>query len=243
MDLRSLLLRAPKPAHQFHDESSLVWILDNRPKYLPKEYEIEDNIIKKIKRGQPWNECNDDWFTETLIKDGIHGFRHVCRVAVHTISLALQNKPNISDKEIEALMFAALLHDCRRKNDNEDLRHGTRAAEWLYKRNGVLPKHLQPFSKAIRFAISVHNDSYDKIIRRPNYKKYKFFVDVLKTADALDRYRFPIDGWWINTKFIMLTPRIKDMALAYDLMLKSEALFLQTRNNRLSIKYALEKLI
>lgn len=243
MDLRSLLLKTPKPTHQLHDKSSLRWISDNRPKYLFKEYKFEDIFVRKIQKNQPWNECNDGWFTGTLIKEGIHGFRHVCRVAVHTTLLALQNKPNISDKEIEALMFVALLHDCRRKNDNEDSRHGTRAAEWLYKRNGVLPKRLQPFSGAIRFAISAHNDSYDQIIKRPNYKKFKFFVDVLKTADALDRYRFPIEDWWINTRFIALLPRIENMAFAFDLMLESEDLFLQTKNSRLAIKDALEKLI
>lgn len=242
MSLRSLLLQTSKPTHQFHDELSLRWISDNRPTSISKKYKIEGFFVKKIEKNQPWKKCADDWFSSHLIRDGIHGFRHVCRVAIYVILLALQNKPDISDEEIEALIFAALLHDCRRENDNADSHHGVRSAEWLYKNSSILPQRLQSFSRAIRFAISVHNDSYDQIINRPNYKKFKFFVDVLKTADALDRYRFPREDWWIDTKFITLFPRIEDMTFAYDLILESEVLFLQTKNNKLSIKDALEKL-
>ncbi|OGZ63890.1 MAG: hypothetical protein A3A98_01220 [Candidatus Staskawiczbacteria bacterium RIFCSPLOWO2_01_FULL_40_39] len=242
MNLREQLLNSPKPPHQFHDADSIEWLSLNRPEFLPKIYKLKQSFVEIVERKKPWERCNNDWFTNKLIRDGIHGFRHVCRVAIYSISLALQARPEISEQEIEALIFAALLHDCRRVNDNADFRHGVRAKEWLGKNNHILPKKLQPLYKAIHFAIAVHNDQYDQIIRKVNYQKFKFFVDILKTADALDRYRFPREDWWLKNEFVVLIPNQQNMAFAYDLVLGCERLFLQTKDNQGSVERAWKKL-
>lgn len=242
MDLRALLFKSPKPAHQFHDNSSLRWLSSNRPNSFSTKYKIETFIIEAVDKNKPWRQCEYSWFSNNFIRDGIHGFRHVCRVAIHSIALALKIEPRISNDKIGAIMLAALLHDCRRKNDNADPNHGVRAAKWLNKDNTILPQYIQPLSEAIQFAISVHNDSYDKIVSQSDYGKFKFFVDILKTADALDRYRFPREDWWINSKFITLLPCVENMTFAYDLMLESEILYLKTKDNQRSIAEIWEKL-
>ena len=231
MDLRTSLLGREKPKHQFHDSVSLRWINDHRPKELPDEYEIDPQVIRFINDFKPWEQCRDSWFLNHLIRDGIHGFRHVCRVAIHSVCLAVRYYPDISHNEINAMMFAGLLHDCRRKNDNADPRHGVRAAMWLDKNPQILPGNLSSLFAGIRFAISVHSDSYKNISARSEYKKFGTYVDTLKTADALDRYRFPRSDWWPSPEFLHLQPSIKDMSFAFDLMMISENLFLSSKDN------------
>jgi len=241
MSLREKLLSHPKPPHQFHDAGSLEWLSSNRPQYLPKTYKLEKSFVEIIERKKPWKKCDNGWFTNELIRDGIHGYRHVCRVAIHSLLLATQIKPEISEQEIDALIFIALLHDCRRINDNTDSRHGIRVNEWLNKNNNVLPKKLQPLFKAIYFSIIVHDDSYDQIIKKKDYQKFKFFVDIQKTADALDRYRFPREDWWLKDEFVALFPDRRAMAFAYDLALECEVLYLQNKDNQNSVEMSWKK--
>lgn len=243
MDLRSLLLETIKPLHQFHDKASLEWIISNRPSEILKKTRIKSSHAERIKKSKLWEVCDDAWFRNSITRDGIHGFRHSCRVAIHSILLATQNKPDISNEEIESLIYAALLHDCRRKNDNTDSRHGVRAAKWLGMNKDILPQRIIFFKEQVRFSIAVHNNPYNEIINHYKYKKFKFHVDILKTADALDRYRFPREDWWINSKFLKIIPERENMAFAYDLMVESESLFLEQKNNQQAIMGALKKLI
>jgi len=235
MNLRISLLQSKKPIHQFHDEISLDWIIKNKPKIFKKNYILKDEFIRKIDKIKPWEILSDDWFVNNLIRDGIHGFRHVCRVAIYSVSLVLNNYKNTPKEEIDSLIFSGLLHDCRRENDSTDLGHGKKSAIWLSKNQDLLPEYLLKFFPAIRFSIYVHNDSYKNIRTLKNYQKFKKFVDVLKTADALDRYRFPRSDWWISPNFISLKPTIEEMAFAFDFVLISEKLFLETKNNLTSI--------
>lgn len=235
MNLRESLLQSKKPKHQFHDKASVQWIADNRPVDLLKNYQLSREIVREVEKLEPWKIIDDSWFTNSLIRDGIHGFRHCCRVAIYAVSLLMNNCKDISRDEIESLIFAGLLHDCRRINDNADTPHGRRAAVWLVKNKKIIPEHLNNFFPAIWFSIFVHNDSYKHIEKLSAYKEFKIFVDILKTADALDRYRFPRSDWWISPKFIFLKPTTQDMSFAFDLVLRSEKLFLETKNNSESL--------
>jgi len=237
MNLRAALLGKEKPRHQFYDEGSLKWLLSHRPKNLLGSYRINPRLLDVVDSLRPWEKCDERWFSSHLTRDGIHGFRHACRVSIHALSLALIYRKSISKDELEAIMFTGILHDCRRKNDNADLRHGVRTAEWLAKHSDVLPMRVLSFLPAMKFAISVHNDSYDDIQKRKNYRKFKFFVDIIKAADALDRYRFPRSDWWFSQHFIVLPVSIKEMSFAFDLAAISELLFFITKNNSKSIVY------
>ena len=238
MELRTALFQSKKPHHQFYDEGSLKWLFSHKPKNLLRSYKINSTLLGIVDSLRPWEKCNDGWFLNHLIRDGIHGFRHACRVSIHALSFALTYKKSISEDELKAIMFTGILHDCRRKNDNADLRHGVRTAEWLVEHSDAFPMRVLSFFPAIKFAISVHNDSYDSIKKRKNYKRFKFFVDIIKTADALDRYRFPRSDWWFSQHFVVLPVSVKEMSFAFDLAAISELMFFITRNNNKSIYWA-----
>lgn len=238
MNLYKSLLQQKKPTHQFFDKPSLKWLFSHRPKNLLQSYEIDPIFRRAIERLRPWEKCKDYWFSSQLVKDGIHGFRHACRVSIHAISFAIDNNVNVSENELEAIMFAGLLHDCRRKNDNADPMHGIRSANWLANHSTILPKSVSSFLSAIKFAIYVHNDLYDDIERKNSYKKFKFFVDILKAADAIDRYRFPRDDWWFSQRFVVLPVSIEKLSFAFDMALLSELFYFKTKNNKESIRRA-----
>lgn len=240
MNLHTYLLEPRKPTHQFHDTTSIHWLETHRPNILPREYYVSSKTIQVIREKKPWEWYKDSWFLHSLVRDGIHGFRHGCRVSIHAVSLAIDNYDMTGD-EIDALILAGLLHDCRRKNDNADMRHGIRAAAWLQKKQNVIPKHLQVFIPAIRFAIAVHNDSYNDIFLRLSYKRFKSFVDILKTADGLDRYRFPRSDWWFSPNFVSLIPNLRNMAFAFDLAFQTESFYVDTKNNIQSMVMAWNK--
>ncbi|MCD6270510.1 hypothetical protein J7J23_01880 [bacterium] len=238
INLRTALLRTEKPRHQFYDWDSLKWLFSHKPKNLLKKNKINSKLLDAVDSLRPWEKCDDKWFLNSLTKDGIHGFRHACRVSIHALSFALTYDKKISKDELEAIMFTGILHDCRRKNDNADSLHGIRTAEWLTKHANILPVHVLSFLPAMKFAISVHNDSYQNIKKRKDYKKFKFFVDVIKVADAVDRYRFPRSDWWFSQHFIVLPVSTQKMSFAFDLAAISELLFFITKNNSKSVSLA-----
>ena len=53
-------------------------------------------------------------------------------------------------------------------------------------------------------ACKFHDVDYHNI---PNniLDKYKLDIDIIKAADALDRFRLPKKKWWPNKKFINIT--------------------------------------
>jgi hypothetical protein len=53
-------------------------------------------------------------------------------------------------------------------------------------------------------------------------------VDIVKTADALDRYRLPKLKWWINDSYLRCLPPDWIKRTAYDLVVASEYLCLET---------------
>ena len=234
MNLREALFQSKKPVHQFHDENSLMWIQTNRVNILPKNYFLPDQFVKIVAAFKPWLFLEDFWFTDSLIRDGIHGYRHNSRVAIHALYLAVQNY-DLSKDELKAIMFACLIHDCRRENDNADREHGLRAANWLNERIDILPEDIQIFADHIKFAITVHTDLYDKIVEESLYDTFGLFVDILKTADSMDRYRFPRSDWWFLEKFVKLIPTQDHLAFAFDLALQTEFLYLSCKDNRKSV--------
>lgn len=243
MNLRKKLLNSPKPKHQFHDKSSIQWIINNKPQNLPNKYFLNIKPIKKVENLKPWKVIKSSWFQNNLIKNGIHGFRHCCRVAIYSLFLTQKYYKEIKkDKEIESIMFASLIHDCRRKNDNNDFFHGERSANWLKKNKNILPKRLKNFLNLIIFLVSNHDKPYKDVKNDFFYKEFKNFLDIIKTADALDRYRFPRSDWWINLKIVPIKPPKSFMSFAFDFCVKSEEVFIKKNNNLKSITITWEKL-
>ncbi|MEK7094381.1 MAG: hypothetical protein AAB903_03535 [Patescibacteria group bacterium] len=236
MSLRQDLLEKKKPTHQFHDSDSLDWIDSHRPRNISSD-PISSSVDKLILGFEPWKKGKNMKFQNSAIQNGIHGFRHGCRVAIQALILGY-NHYQLSQDELEAVMFAGLIHDCRRMNDNSDPHHGRRVALWLKNNKRVLPARLSVFLPAISFAIAVHSDSYEHIKKMQQYQRFKLFVDILKTADGLDRYRFPRSDWWFSSKFVMLKPSTQERSLAFDMVLKSEYHYLRSGKNKDSIQKA-----
>lgn len=67
-------------------------------------------------------------------------------------------------------------------------------------------------------------------------------IDVLKTADALDRYRLPKLKWWIDDAQIKIVPSDDFKAFSFDLIIASERRFLKGEDNANSIISALHDL-
>ncbi len=233
------------PSIQFMDPATLDWINSNRPDELKnsiKRYCPRPDLIPQIVKLLPLNE----WFFNNEIIDSIHGLRHLLRVAFLGATLDLEIK--LSQKNIINIIIAAHLHDIRRIDDKGDPGHGERAAVW-FKDN--LTKITEYFSlnlesediEEIFFMIRYHENPYTEISHKDAYKKYKTVIDIMKTADALDRYRQPKLKWWISDNYLALKPSLSMKKFAYDLVVGSERLKLDGLDNTSSVLDAFKKLL
>lgn len=227
MSLFELAKKNKLPLHQFIDFETIEWINLNKPNFklsqkskieLPKRHFIERFVPEK------------SWFLDKREIDSIHGLRHLLRTIIH--SAILTTRFISCDKKSQKIaMIIASIHDIGRKNDKDDLEHGKRSAAWFRKNVSRIEKKFRiNFEKEekekIYWAIFFHGllkfDSKYKVF----YKKFKNEINIIKAADALDRFRLPKIKWWINEKMIdiKLNEEIKDCA--FNLVVKSEMSFL-----------------
>ncbi|MEK7163045.1 MAG: hypothetical protein AAB696_02025 [Patescibacteria group bacterium] len=209
------------PKHQFMDAETLQWIIKNKPNFDNKFITPLKFNIKFIKKIIPI----DEWFSSQNRMNTIHGNRHMIRVAVYATALSnLWVKNKIQKQNIT---ISAILHDLRRLNDRNDIEHGERTAIWFLKNykkvEGLFQiKFSNDDKKEIYHSIYYHNSQYKNILLSKNYKKYKDAIDILKTADALDRYCQPKIKWRINDNYLFRVPPDNFKKFAYKLVIKSE---------------------
>lgn len=221
------------------DQETLNWICAHRPrfrKYQQKKIKLTHAQFSSLPLKRKW-------FLEPRIINGIHGIRHALRVSIYAGILAASF--GLSQKEQGAVAIAALLHDIRRKNDKGDVNHATRCASWLRAHSSDV-SYLRFIATdqrvSILAAIKLHEIPYEGIVDSSEYKKNRWIVDMLKTADALDRYRLPKLKWWINDVYLKIKPSERLRALAFDLTTISEQLFLHGASNRDAVSLALKAL-
>lgn len=227
------------PQFQHIDKETLAWININKPKLQNLSYRT--NLFNYPFRSQ--QPLQTPWFLEPQIIDGIHGTRHAIRVGIYANALA--KSLNLNHKTCQIVAIAALLHDVRRKNDNEDPAHGMRCAEWIendFLKIDCLKTKEAKLLSSIMTAIRLHEVDYKLMSDDTTYQEHSIIVDILKTADALDRYRLPKLKWWIDNKFLKLKPTDEFKAFAFDLVTTSEERFLQGDKNELSVIQALKNL-
>lgn len=230
------------PAHQYMDKVTLDWIVSNNPfKNLQGEhFNSNPQIINKIDSFR----LPDEWLFSSEEINTIHGIRHILRVAINGLNLL---KYGFDESNLENTVFmAAMLHDISRTDDHSDEGHAQRSAEWFLKNITLVEKTFFKITNTekddIYFAILFHEIPLENLSGKPEYAQHKRAVDLLKIADALDRYRQPKTKWWINDEKIPFSPPLSAKEFAFDLVVKSETNNLMGLDNYTSVLEALKQI-
>lgn len=221
------------PPIQYMDQETINWIENNKPKFRNKKILSLVGSKKIIERYIP----KKQWFFKKEHWDSIHGIRHLLRVAVWTLLYAREIKYS---GNLKVVLIASVLHDVRRQNDKGDALHGLRSAKWFKKNEKEISKYfsvkLNKFDiEEIYWLMIAHELSWPAVKSNPFYKKYKNSTEIIRTADALDRYRLPKLKWWINEKKLNLKVSNSLKNTAYNLVVLSEYQYLKTRKSIESI--------
>lgn len=231
------------PQLQLIDDETLQWIKQNKPNF--KSSYIVNNYLKTIKTAVIDFFPPRSWFLKKESVDSIHGIRHITRVVANTSYLIQENK--ITDRRlINNLLVSASLHDLRRKDDKNDMGHAQRVVNWLnINKNKVLNQYHLNLDcddfKAISSVVLLHELPYNQFKNKARYNEsIRIMVDLLKSADALDRYRLPKLSWWIDDKYLVLLPSAGAKKFAYTMVVMSEDNYLKTQKSEESILVTLD---
>lgn len=123
------------------------------------------------------------------------------------------------EKRIDPFMVAASIHDLRRSVDMREDSHGLNASKWFLKNKHLFKGLSKKEIDSIVFAVS-HHDIYsnEKILDKEGIKLF----NILKAADALDRFRLPKKEWWPNQKFISIKLSNKFLEFAKNFVIQTE---------------------
>ena len=220
-NLVELAERKMLPHFQRMDERTLCWIRSSAPTRPELAHRI--GVARLIRRVKTWP-METSWFLEPKTIDGLHGIRHALRVAVHAQLLA--ERYGLSCHIQHLLVTAALLHDVRRIDDRGDPRHGAQCAEWISSIKDL--ECLVAFSGEERDLICSAVSRHDVTPEDAGSERMAGMLieGLLKTADALDRYRLPKRSWWIDGSRLRIQPTEDLKAFAFDLVVASECHFL-----------------
>ena len=223
------------PRFQHMDAETLGWIDSNRPKgdRIPLRSDLNSLRIQSV----TWP-IDPACYLEPRIIDGIHGIRHAMRVAIYAQLLA--ERHGLSERAQKLLVTAALLHDVRRIDDRADERHGARCAEWIsHTENLACLKEFSPFEREIvKSTVAFHDVPMDLDLP-DRHDPSAILKDLLRTADALDRYRLPKRSWWMDESRLRMKPTDDLKAFAFDLVVTSERYFLAGEESFFSVMGAL----
>ena len=147
----------------------------------------------------------------------IHGISHIVRVMINSLVLCqLIQCPYIE------VLIAAALHDIRRQNDKGDKDHGKRSANWFRRNYRSIPftKDLKSSEiKTVEMIISYHDAPIKSI---PVSCKNRGLINILRAADALDRYRLPKIKWWPKPSYLFIKEAKKLFNLSKIFVYQSE---------------------
>lgn len=220
------------------DLKTLNWITKNS-KHIPyskkhSEYFLTKNDILLFKKYLPVKKM----FLSPTHFNTIHGQRHIGRVAI--IVLLMCNHYLFSKQIKNSAFLAAICHDLQRLNDNEDIFHGKRSADWLKKNKKMFKEIIKKTNfRGVLTAIKYHNIENNKIPKKIR-SKYSNIINVIKTADALDRFRQPKKKWWVDPKRLELRKASEFIPFAKYFTIRSEYLALKKVNNKTSLLKAIK---
>lgn len=217
------------------DRATVTWISQNRPALVPVAF----TLPQPGRRFVP----ESTWFADARLADSIHGVRHQARVCLLADLLAQHHQ--LSQDDAAALCLAAAVHDCRRHHDRDDPGHGQRSATWFQDYSGtvltVLDQDLptRSLDQAV-VAPSLHDVPYEAFTPSQSraYQQGPHLVDLLKAADALDRYRLPSQRWWPGLSRLRATTPDWLPTVAFELVVRSEQARLDGATHQQAIDHA-----
>ncbi|MEV4561253.1 hypothetical protein AB0K51_30285 [Kitasatospora sp. NPDC049285] len=238
--LVELAARKQLPHHQFTDAATVEWIKANRPDFLPA-WPPPLRLTTKALVEQA--SIPAEWWAEPQLADSIHGRRHGLRVA--TLTALLADWYTLDEPDTASAVIAAAVHDCQRHHDKDDPGHGARAAVALAANADVVWSHFGATPNprdVIRAATAVrlHEVPYEEFTAddRADYARAERICDLVKVADALDRFRLPKLSWWPDSRFVREPTFEQLKPLAFDLVVISEAAFLAGASNVEAVRFA-----
>jgi hypothetical protein len=238
--------------HQYMDRPTLNHLINHRPQiYVPPSENVWiAEMIPKIQYEIPRFIPKPDWYLIAEEHDTIHGMRHLLRTII--LSSLLAHHFRYSQRDREKAMIAAAMHDLRRENDLFDKGHAARAADWFANNCSEIIHHFGISLTAedcedIKFRVLFHDTPYRRIFQKhpdiiAQYQKYQLGVDLLKTADASDRFRLPSPAFWFKSDLVVLQPPAGILDFAFELMAVSESSFLDGDSAEDSVLNALTTL-
>lgn len=174
-----------------------LFSLDETIKYLSDVLHLIDEYKYNLKYELDFpTDCNG------------HDKLHTLRVLYNAACLCTLK--NLSVDDTSTILNACLYHDIGRINDKEDSTHG--------KRSKIIFNQCEDFNEEVEFLIKYHclDDKlgHDFIEKSPFSDKNKLTLmyNIIKDADALDRFRFGIRN--LNIDFIRLEESKKLMLFA-----------------------------
>lgn len=241
--LVELAARKQLPHHQYTDHATVRWIESNRP-------EFADDSHSRLRSTSQRLLCRSaiptDWLAEPRLVDSLHGIRHGMRTAA--LAALLAEKAKLSVDDTATLILAAALHDCRRFHDKDDQEHGSRAAIWLTDNADTVWGHFHLIASPSRIAqaataVRLHATPYSAFTLddQADHARAEQITDLLKSADALDRYRLPKLSWWPDPTHLRTDSFDQLRSIAFDLVLISEARHLAGVDSADAVVKALEQ--
>jgi hypothetical protein len=210
-------------------------------KHMITKYSSTIDLVKILKRYSP----NHDWFIKKGRLDGIHGLRHIGRTIILSQLLCIE----LDEPEFMAqAVIASSLHDIGRKNDMVDTTHGKRGANWFRENSQLIENKYnivlsEDEKQAIYYSILYHVYPYHMIENEKNYIFNKNLTDILKTSDALDRYRILGKSHWIKNDFLKIIPSLALKKFAFLLYIYTEESYINGTDSLNSVINGYKRLL
>ncbi|WP_329177526.1 hypothetical protein [Streptomyces sp. NBC_01477] len=248
MSLVELAALKRLPRHQYTDRATVRWIVANRPDFTDRPA-LRPPLRPASLRLLARSAVPAGWWAEARTAESLHGTRHAMRTAA--LAAMLAERTGLGEDETADLVLAAAVHDCRRLHDQDDRGHGRRAAAWLTERADQVWAHFHLTAAPHRVvraatAIRLHDVPYSAFTSgdTADHARAARVCDLLKAADALDRYRLPKLSWWPDPAHVRIRPDVFDRlrATAFDLVVRSETARLAGCDSGHAVLRALEPL-
>ncbi|BAU83538.1 hypothetical protein SLA_2615 [Streptomyces laurentii] len=228
-NLVELAARKRLPHHQYTDRATVRWIAAHRPDFPEGP---PPPVLRPVSRQLLAHAAiPGDWLAEVRCHDSLHGIRHAVRTAV--LAALLAEATGLGDDDIATLIVAAAVHDCRRLHDKDDSGHGARAAIWLTDNADAVWHHFGITATpsqitAAGTAVRLHDLPYERFSPddHADHACAETITDLLKAADALDRYRLPKLTWWPDPTRVRSAAFTQMRATAFELVVRSESAWL-----------------